>query len=61
MKISKTFDKRRKNKNNNKRALESKTKNNFKIKKNIDKKKLDPNNPFAALASLIKDNKDKFN
>ena len=54
-------DKLTKNKNNHKRALESKNKNNFKIKKNKDRKRLDPNNPFAALASLIKDNKDKFN
>jgi ATP-dependent RNA helicase SUPV3L1/SUV3 len=61
IKISKTFNKLIKNKNNHKRALESKNKNNFKIKKNKDRKRLDPNNPFAALASLIKDNKDKFN
>ena len=61
IKISKTFNKRTKNKNNHKRTLESKNKNNFKIKKNKDMKRLDPNNPFAALASLIKDNKDKFN
>ena len=61
IKISKTFNKRTKNKNNHTRALESKNKNNFKIKKNKDRKRLDPNNPFATLASLLKDNKDKFN
>ena len=61
IKISKTFNKRTKNKNNHTKAIEIKNKNNFKIKKNKDRKRLDPNNPFAALASLIKDNKDKFN
>ena len=61
IKISKTFNKHTKNKNNYAKALESKNKNNFKIKKNKDRKRLDPNNPFAALAALIKDNKDKSN